>query len=188
MRLSEYTDYTLRVLMSCAAQPQQLLTVAELAAQHGLSRHHVMKIVSDLAREGLVETTRGRGGGLRLSKRPHDVRIGDVLRFTETDFRMAECFDPGTNTCVLRPSCRLRQALGSALKAWFAELDRLTLADILLPQAAVARLAAAAPVAVVPRTRRPEDAAPKRRQATGGAAKLPRRPATAAPPRRKTVA
>lgn len=185
MRLSEYTDYTLRVLMSCATQPQQLLTVAGLAAQHGMSRHHVMKIVSDLAREGLVETTRGRGGGLRLSKRPDDVRIGDVLRFTETDFRMAECFDPRTNTCVLRPSCRLRQALGSALKAYFAELDRLTLADILLPQAAVARLAAAAPVAIVPRAGLAQDAGSKRAQAPGAAVKSARRRAAAGRRRRK---
>jgi hypothetical protein len=70
MRLSEYTDYTLRVLMYCAARPQQLVTIGELAEHHGLSKNHLMKIVNDLARQGVLETTRGRGGGLRLLKDP----------------------------------------------------------------------------------------------------------------------
>ena len=76
MRLSEYTDYTLRVLMYCARHRQRLVTISELAEQHGLSKGHLMKVVNDLARQGLIETTRGRGGGLRLSKEPETIRIG----------------------------------------------------------------------------------------------------------------
>ena len=72
MRLSEYTDYTLRVLMYCARHRQRLVTIGELAEQHGLSKGHLMKVVNDLARQGLIETTRGRGGGLRLLKEPGD--------------------------------------------------------------------------------------------------------------------
>ena len=90
MRLSEYTDYTLRVLMYCAAHRDRLVTIGELAEHHGLSKNHLMKVVNDLARQGLLETTRGRGGGLRLLAEPETIRIGDVVRATETDFRLAD--------------------------------------------------------------------------------------------------
>lgn len=130
MRLSEYTDYTLRVLMYCALHRQRLVTVGELAAHHGLSKNHLMKVVNDLARQGLIETTRGRGGGLRLLKAPEHIRVGDVVRASETDFRLVECFDALTNTCALSPGCRLRHLFQRGLQAFFAELDAATLADI----------------------------------------------------------
>jgi Rrf2 family transcriptional regulator, nitric oxide-sensitive transcriptional repressor len=130
MRLAEYTDYTLRVLMYCAANRRTLITIGELAERHGLSKNHLMKVVNDLARQGLLETTRGRGGGLRLLKEPRDIRIGDVVRACETDFRLVECFDANTSLCTLTPSCRLKQVFDSALQAFFRELDGATLADI----------------------------------------------------------
>ncbi len=133
MRLAEYTDYTLRVLMYCATNPQELVTIGELAERHGLSKNHLMKIVNDLARQGVIETTRGRGGGLRLLKDPTAIRIGDVVRASETDFRLVECFDARTDTCTLSPTCRLKGLLGSALQAYFRELDGATLADLALP-------------------------------------------------------
>ena len=138
MRLAEYTDYTLRVLMYCAARPQQLVTISELAERHGVSRNHLMKIVTDLGRQGVLETTRGRGGGLRLLKDPARIRIGDVVRASETDFRLVECFDPGTNQCTLTPSCRLKGLFRGALGAYFKELDSMTLADIVEPAPAPA--------------------------------------------------
>ncbi len=133
MRLAEYTDYTLRVLMYCAARPQQLVTIGELADHHRVSKNHLMKIVNDLARQGVLETTRGRGGGLRLMKPADQIRVGDVVRAAETDFRLVECFDPSTNQCTLSPSCRLKGLLGDALKAYFNELDRVTLAELAVP-------------------------------------------------------
>ena len=142
MRLAEYTDYTLRVLMYCAARPQQLVTISELAERHGLSRNHLMKIVTDLGRQGVLETTRGRGGGLRLLKDPARIRVGDVVRASETDFRLVECFDPGTNRCTLTPSCRLKGLFRGALGAYFKELDSMTLADIVAPVSASASAAA----------------------------------------------
>jgi Rrf2 family nitric oxide-sensitive transcriptional repressor len=138
MRLAEYTDYTLRVLMYCAARPQQLVTIGELADHHGVSRNHLMKIVTDLGRLGMLETTRGRGGGLRLLKDPAQVRIGDVVRASETDFRLVECFDPQTSRCTLTPSCRLKGVFDAALRAYFKELDGVTLADIVEPSSAPA--------------------------------------------------
>ena len=126
MRLAEYTDYTLRVLMYCAARPQQLVTISELAQHHGVSRNHLMKIVNDLARQGVLATTRGRGGGLRLLKDPTGLRIGDVVRASETDFRLVECFDPDSNQCTLSPTCRLKGVFNTALSAYFKELDGMT--------------------------------------------------------------
>jgi Rrf2 family nitric oxide-sensitive transcriptional repressor len=133
MRLAEYTDYTLRVLMYCAARPERLVTISELAEQHDLSRNHLTKIVTDLGRQGLLETTRGRGGGLRLGRDPARIRIGDVVRASETDFRLVECFDPDSNRCTLSPSCRLKGLFDTALRAYFRELDGKTLADIIAP-------------------------------------------------------
>lgn len=133
MRLAEYTDYTLRVLMYCASNPDRLITIAEIAEAHDVSKNHLMKIVSDLARHGLIETTRGRGGGVRLVKDPARIRIGDVVRWAETDFRLVECFDPDTNTCGMSASCRMKGLFGRALAAYFRELDAATLADMVAP-------------------------------------------------------
>ena len=133
MRLAEYTDYTLRVLMYCAIHRDRLVTIGELAEQHAVSKNHLMKIVNDLAKQGMLVTTRGRGGGLRLLKDPAAIRVGDVVRAAETDFRLVECFDPRTNECTLTPRCRLRHLLDAALRAYFQELDGATLADIAGP-------------------------------------------------------
>ena len=130
MRLTDYTDYTLRVLMFCAFHPERSITIAELAESHAVSKNHLMKIVNDLARQGLLQTTRGRGGGLRLLKPASEIRIGDVVRQTETDFRMVECFDASHNACTLTANCQLKQVFSTALKSYLAELDKVTLADI----------------------------------------------------------
>ena len=133
MRLNDYTDYTLRVLMYCATHRDRLVTIAELAAHYGVSKNHLMKIVNDLARQGVLETTRGRGGGVRLLREPAQIRVGDVVRGAESDFRLVECFDAGVDTCTLTPTCRLKKVLDGALKAYFRELDGVTLADIAGP-------------------------------------------------------
>ncbi len=130
MRLTDYTDYTLRVLMFCALHPQRSVTIAELADSHAVSKNHLMKIVNDLARQGLLQTTRGRGGGLRLLKRAADIRIGDVVRASETDFRLVECSDVNHNACTLTRNCQLQQVFAMALQRFFSELDKVTLADV----------------------------------------------------------
>ena len=133
MRLTDYTDYTLRVLMFCAIYPERSITIAELAESHAVSKNHLMKIVNDLARQGLLQTTRGRGGGLRLLKPAAEIRIGDVVRQSETDFRMVECFDANHNTCTLTSHCQLKQVIKKAELSFLAELDKVTLADITRP-------------------------------------------------------
>ncbi|MDF2465193.1 MAG: Rrf2 family transcriptional regulator [Ramlibacter sp.] len=143
MRLAEYTDHTLRVLMHCAANPGRLITIAEVAQAQEISKNNLMKIVSDLARQGVLETIRGRSGGVRLVKPPSEIRIGDVVRGAETDFRLVECFDDTTNACTMSASCGLKGLFGRALAAYFRELDGATLADIVPPPRRPARPAGA---------------------------------------------
>ncbi|MEZ5741195.1 MAG: Rrf2 family transcriptional regulator [Burkholderiaceae bacterium] len=152
MRLAEYTDYSLRVLMYCAANPERLVTITELAGQLRLSRNHLMKIVNDLGRQRVLKNpARARRPARR--KQPAEIRIGDVVRHAETDFRLVECFDHRTNGCNLTPTCRLKELLGNAMQAWFEVLDDATLADIAGarpgPDRAKDLRSRAAPVAVI---------------------------------------
>ena len=136
MRLTNWTDYTLRVLMYCAASEGRAepVTISEIAQAHAISRSHLTKIVMDLSGQGLLATTRGRGGGLRLLKPAREIVLGDVVRMTESDFTMVECFDPGTNQCRLSSHCGLKGVLNAALQAYLRVLDGVTLADLLAPR------------------------------------------------------
>lgn len=138
MRLTNWTDYSLRVLMYCAAcaQREQPATISEIAQAHGISRSHLTKIVMTLSAMGLLETTRGRGGGLRLLKPARDIVLGDVVRQTETDFTLVECFDADHNTCRLDGYCRLKGALRQAMDRYLEVLDGVTLADLITPMPA----------------------------------------------------
>jgi Rrf2 family transcriptional regulator, nitric oxide-sensitive transcriptional repressor len=140
MRLTDWTDYTLRVLMYCGVQgSERLVTIAEMAQNYGISRHHLTKIVNALARQGLLETVRGRSGGVRLAQPPGQIRLGAVVRAAEPDFRLVECFDKATNTCPLTAVCQLKRVLRGALDAYLAELDHVTLADLLPPGRSMSR-------------------------------------------------
>lgn len=132
MRLTQWTDYTLRVLMYCAACNQRIqpVTITEIASAHDISRSHLTKIVQQLAAQGLLETTRGRGGGIRLKKPAAQINIGALVRLTESDFEIVECFNPQTNTCRMSSHCILQTALQKAMHAYFSVLDGLTLADL----------------------------------------------------------
>lgn len=138
MRLTQWTDYALRVLMYCAAQPERSNppTIAEIAAAHGISRSHLMKIVMKLSALGWLETTRGRGGGLRLTPAANRISVGQVVRAMEEDFRLVECFDLASNGCRLEPQCRLKGALQQALQAYMDVLDGMHLSDLQGPSAA----------------------------------------------------
>lgn len=131
MRLTNFSDYALRVLMYAAARDERLITIGETAEVYGISRAHLMKVVNQLTRAGYLKAVRGRSGGLALAKRPHKIRLGDVVRATEPDFALVECFG-ADNQCVITPRCRLRGALQEALGAFVATLDRYTLADLIL--------------------------------------------------------
>jgi Rrf2 family nitric oxide-sensitive transcriptional repressor len=120
--------------MYCAQSEsrQTAATIQEIAEQHDISKSHLTKIVMTLAAEGYLITSRGRGGGLRLGRPASEIVIGEVVRKTESDFSMVECFQDGISRCALMPSCRLKNVLADALKAFFEKLDSVTLADLMV--------------------------------------------------------
>lgn len=132
MRLTNYTDYALRVLIYLAVKDSdEKSTITEITEAYNVSRNHLMKVIHQLGKIGVIETTRGRGGGIVLAKQPEEITIGSIVRETEEDFHMVECFNSGTNHCVLSPVCGLRSVLGEALAAYLAVLDKYTIADII---------------------------------------------------------
>jgi Rrf2 family nitric oxide-sensitive transcriptional repressor len=140
MRLTFYSDYSLRLLMYAAVKHGKLVTIQEVADAYGISKNHLMKVAFELGRKGYLETVRGRGGGLRLARPPDQINLGEVVRAMEEDFTMVECFDRKTNSCAISGPCRLRGALSRALNAYFAVLGEYTLADLAAPHPALARL------------------------------------------------
>ena len=130
MRLSTFSDYNLRVLMYLGVQPERLVTIAEIASVHQISENHLMKVVHQLGRSGYIETVRGKGGGVRLARPPEEIILGEVIRQTEGDFSMVECFTENS-ACRIQNACRLHGILDEALQAMFLVLDGHTLADLL---------------------------------------------------------
>jgi Rrf2 family nitric oxide-sensitive transcriptional repressor len=134
VRLTNFSDYALRILMYAAVQSDRLITIEETAEVYGISRAHLMKVANQLTRAGYLKAVRGRSGGLALAKRPNRIKLGEVLRATEPDFTLVECFAPEGN-CLISPRCRLRGVLQEALSAFTGTLDRYTLADLILSPA-----------------------------------------------------
>lgn len=145
MRLTSYTDYAFRVLIFLALRREAGSTIQEIAEHYAISRNHLMKVVQQLGQLGYVETTRGRGGGLRLAVEPADLRLGDLVRHTEEDMTLVECFDRESNQCVISGVCRLQSVLSDALKAWLAVMDSYTLADLVTNPVALRKAIAMAP-------------------------------------------
>ena len=108
MRLTYHADYALRLLMYTALKDGALVQIQEVADAYGISKNHLMKVAFQLGKQGFLDTVRGRGGGLRLARPPEEISIGDVVRKSEEDFTLVECFDPQSNTCVITGPCRLR--------------------------------------------------------------------------------
>jgi Rrf2 family nitric oxide-sensitive transcriptional repressor len=131
MRLTTFTDYSLRTLLHLGMSRDRLVTIQDIADTHNISKNHLMKVVHQLGVAGYIDTVRGRNGGLRLKMEPSDINLGAVVRATETDFHMAECFNASSNTCPLVTNCRLKHALATATFAYLASLDTQNLAMLL---------------------------------------------------------
>ncbi len=136
MRLTAFTDFGLRALMRMAGEPERGFSTAELAAELGLSRHHLFKIMQRLANAGIVTTRRGSGGGAMLARPAAEIRLGAIVRLLERGQPLVECFGPGCE-CGLVRSCRLKARLRAAEAAFLAELDRTTLAEVALEAGAL---------------------------------------------------
>jgi len=136
MRLTNFTDYTLRVLIYLGAKRdrKRLATIGDIATAYDISENHLMKVVHRLAKQGYIETTRGKGGGMRLARAPAQINIGDVVRDTEDDFAVVECFQAGNLKCPIVRACTLHGILGRALNAFLEVLDGETLDDLINAQ------------------------------------------------------
>lgn len=130
MRLTQYTDFSLRVLIYLGLNADRRCTIREISEVYGISRNHLMKVVQHLAAEGFVNSVRGVGGGLTLARPAHDLGIGRIVRAMEPDLGLVECMRPD-NQCVITPACALTGMLAEARKAFLDVLDRYSLADIL---------------------------------------------------------
>lgn len=129
MRLTAFTDLGLRALMRAASAPGEVFTTDMIAVELGISRHHLTKVVRELAAAGVLRTTRGNGGGFRLARPPESVSLGEVVRLLEARHAMVECFRADGGACALRPSCRLKGHLARAEAAFLEALDAVSLAS-----------------------------------------------------------
>ena len=133
MRLTIYTDYTLRTLIYLGLSGGRRVTISEIAEHYGISGTHLMKVVHQLGLAGDIETVRGKGGGIRLAKPPEAINVGNVVRRTEPDMEIVPCMGE-SGVCAIESSCVLQSALRDALKAFLLVLDRFTLADLIAPR------------------------------------------------------
>lgn len=130
MRLNLQTDYALRLLMHLAVNEDHLSTIAEVAERYAISKNHLMKVAHILGREGVIETVRGRSGGLRLACPAGKIVVGRIVRLMEADLALVECFQGGANECVITPACRLKGMLGEAVDAFLRVLDQYTIENL----------------------------------------------------------
>jgi Rrf2 family nitric oxide-sensitive transcriptional repressor len=140
MKLTTFTDYSLRVLIYLAADTTRRATIAEIATSYGISEHHLVKVVHFLGKRGWIETVRGKGGGILLAMPPAQLNVGRLVRDTEGVAQPAECFSEDGGRCLITAPCRLKGVLAEAVKAFYAVLDRYTLEDIARNRAALGRV------------------------------------------------
>ena len=131
MRLTRQSNYAIRTLVYCAVNAPDLSRIADIARAHSISELFLFKLIKPLVENGLLQTVRGRKGGIRLGRPAADITLLDTIKLTEENFAMAECFDGGTDvSCPLADNCDLNGALREALGAFFEVLDSYTIADL----------------------------------------------------------
>lgn len=130
MRLTQFSDYSLRLLLYLAERSEKPCTIGDIAAWYGVSKPHLVKVAHNLVKLGYVHSTQGRGGGLRLAKSPGEINIAVLIKSTEADFHIVECFDRERNTCRITRSCKLKHVLHDATRAFFKSLEQHTLESI----------------------------------------------------------
>lgn len=140
MQLTQFSDFSLRMLLYLAAYTDRPVSIAEISRAYGISYHHLVKVGSLLVQKKLVSAQRGRNGGLSLAQPASAIRIGDVVQATEPNFHLVECFDPEHDTCPITPVCGLKRALYEARRDFLATLNRYTLGDVIAKKEPLVRL------------------------------------------------
>jgi Rrf2 family nitric oxide-sensitive transcriptional repressor len=113
-----------------AALKDEVFQIVEVTDAYGISAHHIAKVVQSLVRFGYLESRRGRGGGLKLAHAADQIRLGKLLRQTEKHPFFVDCFEPGTNSCVISGHCRLKGILAEAINSFYSVMDQYTLRDL----------------------------------------------------------
>lgn len=142
MQLTQFSDYSLRTLIYLGLRPDELVTIEEIAGAYGISESHLTKVVHKLGKLNIIDTVRGRRGGMRLNCAPAQINVGATVRQMEGNLTIVECFDIEHNTCPIAPVCGLTGILHEALEAFMKVLDRYTLADVIKNRPAFAALLA----------------------------------------------
>ncbi len=140
MKLTTFSDYSLRVLIYLGTLRQGRATIADIARAFEVSENHLVKVVHFLGKQGWIATTRGKNGGLELALPPAQIGLGEVVRGTESQVLPAECLGSRCDDCAIGPMCRLRGMLHEAAVAYHAVLDRYTLADMVGNRQELARV------------------------------------------------
>jgi len=140
VHLTQFSDYSLRLVLYLACHPEKVVSADEISRAFGISRHTLVKVVQTLTDLGVVEAQLGRGGGMRLAKRPSEINVGWLIRRTEPNFDLVECFDPEANTCPIAPACGLKGALHRARQAFLDVLDKYSLDQFLKQRSDLALL------------------------------------------------
>jgi Rrf2 family nitric oxide-sensitive transcriptional repressor len=130
MQLTQFTDYSLRTLMYLAEHPDKLCTIGKIAEWYGISKPHLVKVVHNLAKLGYIKSVQGKGGGISLNKPVSEINIGSIVRDTEPNFHMVECFDKKNNTCKITNNCKLKHVLHDATQSFLGMLDEHTLESV----------------------------------------------------------
>lgn len=129
MNIKRFTDYSLRILIYLALKEDELVTIKEVAERYKISKNHLMKVVQELSATGYILAIRGKNGGVKLNRSPELINVGELVRMTERDSILVECFG-SDNQCVITPVCQLKNILAGAMESFFTYLDQYTLADL----------------------------------------------------------
>ncbi|MAF82916.1 MAG: Rrf2 family transcriptional regulator [Gammaproteobacteria bacterium] len=139
MRITVFTDYAFRVLIYLALNPERRVTINNIADDYGISKNHLMKVVNLLANAGLVTASRGPQGGLKLAQQADKIMVGEIIRLTEDNIQLVECFRPD-NGCAITPACELKAILDESLRAFFGVLDKYSLQNLVIHRSDLQKL------------------------------------------------
>jgi Rrf2 family nitric oxide-sensitive transcriptional repressor len=132
MQMTRYTDYSFRVLLYLSFNKDRIVTISEISEFYHISRHHLVKVVHNLSCKSYIKSSRGKGGGLMLARPPELINVGVVVRDTEPNFNLAECFQDETCDCQVKSNCGLKSIFSKAADRFMETLNEYTLADIML--------------------------------------------------------